>query len=214
MTQLVEQVRNTLSIFEHTHPDCVSVFVFDQSSAHKGFADNALNINSMNLHLGGKQKKLCDTIILLNNPDPAPGEEDSDTCRKVQHMCFPKDHPNPKLQGQPKGIRAVLEEWKSIWDKYNSIYAKWGTKVSKKCASCMKSQVLKDVEQRIEKANEMDQQGEMAVLDTMDEMMAPETMDKMPAPETETPPAVVDEWCCMYQILSLQDDFLKEKPII
>jgi len=95
--QLVEQVRNTLSIFKHTHPGCISIFVFDQSSAHEGFADNAPNINSMNLHLGGKQKKLHDTIIPLNNPDPAPGKEDSDTCGKVQHMCCPEDHPNPKL---------------------------------------------------------------------------------------------------------------------
>ena len=108
----------------------------------------------------------------------------------------------------------VLEEWKSVWDKYNSICAEQGTNISKKCASCTKSQVLKDAEQCVEKANKMDQQGETAVLDTMDEMMAPETMDKMPAPETETPPATVDEWYCMYQILSLQDDFLKEKPII
>jgi len=66
----MEQVRNTISIFEHTHPGCVSMFVFDQSSAHEGFAENALNVNSMNLHPGGVQKKLHDMIIPLNNPDP------------------------------------------------------------------------------------------------------------------------------------------------
>ena len=32
--------------------------------------------------------------------------------------------------------------------------------------------------------------------------------------ETKTPPAAVNEWCCMYQVLSPQDDFLTEKPLI
>jgi hypothetical protein len=89
-------------------------------SAHEGYADNALNINSMNLNPGGKQKKLQDTRIPLNNPGPAPGKED--TCRHIQSMCFPNDHSDPKLRGQPKGIRAVLEEHKSIWDKFTSIH--------------------------------------------------------------------------------------------
>lgn len=81
LKQLVEQVRVTIMVFEYTHPGCISIFVFDRFSAHGGFAEDALNINSMNLHPGGKQKKLCNTIILLNNLDPAPGEED--TCGKV-----------------------------------------------------------------------------------------------------------------------------------
>jgi len=81
-------------------------------SVHEGYADNALNINSMNINPGGKQKKLRDTRIPLNNPSPAPGEED--TCRHIQSMCFPDDHSDPKLRGQLKGIKAVLEEHKSI----------------------------------------------------------------------------------------------------
>ena len=44
---------------------------------HEGYADNALNIKSMNINPGGKQKKLQDTRIPLNNPGPAPGEEDT-----------------------------------------------------------------------------------------------------------------------------------------
>ena len=69
--------------------------MFDRSSAHEGFVENALNVNVMNLNPGGKQKKLRDTVIPLNNPDPAPGEED--TRGKVQHMCFPEDHETLQL---------------------------------------------------------------------------------------------------------------------
>jgi hypothetical protein len=41
-------------------------------------------------------------------------------------------------------------------------------------------------------------------------------IDKMTVPKIEIPPTAVDadEWCCIYWILSLQDDFLTEKPII
>jgi hypothetical protein len=99
-------------VFKHTYPGCIRDFVFDRSSVYKGFAEDALNINLMNLHPEGKQKKLYDTIILLNNLDLALGKED--TYGKVQHMCFPKDHEDLQLRGQPKGIRAVLEERKLV----------------------------------------------------------------------------------------------------
>jgi hypothetical protein len=77
LKQLIEQIKNTISIFELTHPDCTGVFIFDWSSAHEGFAEDALNINCMNVNPGGKQKRLRDTIILLNNPDPAPSKDDT-----------------------------------------------------------------------------------------------------------------------------------------
>jgi hypothetical protein len=77
LPQLLQQIKHALAVFEHTHPDCVGIWVFDRSSAHEGYADNALNINSMNINPGGKQKKLQDTRIPLNNPGPAPGEEDT-----------------------------------------------------------------------------------------------------------------------------------------
>ncbi len=59
------------------NPGCIAVFTFNWSSAHKGFANNALNINSMNIHPGGKQRKLCNTVIPHSNPDPTPGKEDT-----------------------------------------------------------------------------------------------------------------------------------------
>jgi len=77
LPQLLKQTKHALAVFKHTHPDCIGIFVFDRSSAHEGYADNALNVNSMNINPEGKQKKLHDTRIPLSNPDPAPGEEDT-----------------------------------------------------------------------------------------------------------------------------------------
>jgi hypothetical protein len=144
--------------------------VFDWSSAHGGFAEDALNVNAMNIHPTQKQKKLCDTIIPLNNLDPAPGEEDM--CGQIQKMCFPDDHEDPNLQGKPKGIRVVLMECKSVWDKYTMICKAHGAAIVGKCGMCTKSQVQKDKEYCAAKAEEMGQEedaipmGETTVLET------------------------------------------------
>ncbi len=202
LKQLIEQVRNTVAIFKYTHPNCVGVFVFDRSSAHEGFAEDALNVNAMNLNPGGKQKKMRNTVIPLNNPDPAPGDED--TRGTVQQMCFPEDHEDPQLRGQPKGIKAVLTERKSVWDKYNEICKARRTRVVKKCTQCTKSQVLKDAERRVAKVEEMEQQGDTIPMGETPVLEA----------DSETQSAAVDEWCCMYRVLALQEDFLTEKPMI
>jgi len=81
LPQLIKQVKTAIDVFNYTHPDCVAVFTFDWSSAHEGFAENALNVNNMNINPAGKQRKLRDMHIPCSNPDPAPGEED--TCGRV-----------------------------------------------------------------------------------------------------------------------------------
>ena len=98
----------------------------------------------MNVNPGGKQRKLHNAKIPLNNPDPAPGEED--TRGKIQQMSFLDDHHDPKLQGQPKGVRTVLQERKSVWNKYTAVCNERGTKITGKCALCTKSQTRKDAE--------------------------------------------------------------------
>jgi len=95
LLQLVKQLKSTIAIFGYTHPNCTGIFVFDRSSAHEGYAEDSLNVNSMNINPGGKQKKLHDTTIPLSNPGPAPGEED--TRGQQQKMYFPDDHSDPKL---------------------------------------------------------------------------------------------------------------------
>ena len=38
------------------------MFIFDQSSCHKAYADDALNASRMNVHPGGKQPCMRDTV--------------------------------------------------------------------------------------------------------------------------------------------------------
>ena len=194
LKQLIEQIKLTISIFEIANRNCIGVFVFDRSSAHEGFAEDALNVNHMNVNPGGKQKKLRDTIIPLSNLGPALGEEDTRGC--IQHMCFSDDHDDPELQGQPKGLRAVLMERKSVWDKYTDICKRRGAKVVGKCVACKKSQLRKDAERRVKLAEEME-----GNISTEDIKLVEEQV-----------PIAEDEWCCMHQVLSLQDDFRTEKP--
>jgi hypothetical protein len=170
------------------HPDCVGVFVFDQSSAHESYADDALNINNMNIGSGGQQRRLHDTMIPLSNPDLAPGKED--THGHTQKMCFPDDHPNLKLRGQPKGVKIVLKERKSVWDKYTSICDVHNTKIVGKCSSCTKSQVQKDAECRVALVHVMGQDEDISAADLANA-------------EHEVLPITADEWCCMSRVLSL-----------
>jgi hypothetical protein len=198
LPQLINQLEHTIKVFEHTHPDHVAIFVFDRSSAHEGFAEDALNINSMNVGHGKKQRKLRDTVIPLNNPEPAPGEED--TRGRVQKMCFPDSHPNPELRGQAKGIKNVLQERKSVWDKYTTICAERGTRQVGKCASCSKSQTQKDAERRVMFAEAAGEEG----------ITSPEDM----AVANSVTPSTSDVWCCMHRVLSMQEDFRTERPLI
>ena len=201
LPQLIEQVKIAIKIFDYTHPNCVAIFTFDRSSAHEGFAEDALNINNMNINPAGKQRKMHDTYIPLSNPGPAPGEEDTRGC--VQRMTFPDNHPDPKLRGQAKGIRAVLQERKSVWDKLESSCRQRKTNVVGKCASCAKSQKHKDAERRV------------AFVEATGEEDAASAEDIALA-DSDTPPAPDDshEWCCMHRVLALQEDFRSEKPLI
>ena len=70
LAQSIDQIKITIKVFEFTHPNCIGVFTFDCSSAHEGFAEDVLNINNMNINPGRKQRKLRNTIIPFNNPDP------------------------------------------------------------------------------------------------------------------------------------------------
>ena len=114
-------------------------------------------------------------------------------------MCFSNDHSNPTLRGQPKGIRAVLEERKSIWDKFTMLHKQHGPQCSKlvgKCGSCTKSQLRKDAERCIALADAMGQ----------DDSVKEEDIKHI---ENEVLLIANDNegWCCMYRVLVLQEDF-------
>jgi len=187
-----------IKIFDYTHLNCVAIFTFDQSSAHEGFAENALNINNMNINPAGKQRKMHDTYIPLSNLGPAPSEEDTHGC--VQQMTFPDNHPDLKLRGQAKGIRAVLQERKSVWDKLELSCRQCKTNVVGKCASCAKSQKHKDAEWRV------------TFVEATGEGTA--SAEDIAVADTLFTPDDSYEWCCMHCVLALQEDFRSEKPHI
>ncbi|KAH7925369.1 hypothetical protein BV22DRAFT_1011364 [Leucogyrophana mollusca] len=195
LPQLIKQTDNAADIFEYLHPSKVGIFIFDCSSAHEGLAPDALNVNNMNVNPGGKQTHLRDTVIPLSNPPPKPGQPD--TRGTPQSMVYPADHLDPNLAGKPKGMRAVLQERHSVWDE---LMTRRGGKVTGKCQSCQKSQAKKDAERRVAAAEAM---GQEELLNDNDVNQAEEVV---------APP--VDDWCCMYRVLSLQDDFAHEKPMI
>jgi hypothetical protein len=115
----------------------------------------------------------------------------------TQEMNYPDSHPNPKLQGQPKGIKAVLQECESVWDE---LMDRCNTKVVGKCKSYSKSQVKKDAEQYIVGAESMSQEEHVTEADL--------------AQAEETVVVTADNWCCMYWVMSLQADFVNEKPLL
>ena len=82
-----------ISIFEEAHPDCVALFIFDQSSAHASLGPDALCAFDINKTNGGKQRKQKDTVIPLNNPY-------AEFCGKPQKMTAETD--------KAKGLQQTL----------------------------------------------------------------------------------------------------------
>ena len=84
--KFLRQVDKALDIFDRKYPDITGLFIFDHAPCHKKVADDALNVDHMNVNPGGKQVTMRDTSWA--------GE--------VQKMVF--------TDGQPKGLKHVLEE--------------------------------------------------------------------------------------------------------
>jgi hypothetical protein len=59
--QLLLQCRVTLDLFELAYPGDVMCAIFDCSSNHQAFADDALVVSRMNVNPGGKQPSMHDT---------------------------------------------------------------------------------------------------------------------------------------------------------
>ena len=51
----MDQMTHAIDIFEYLHPNKVAIWLFNCSSAHEGLAEDALNVNNMNVNPGGKQ---------------------------------------------------------------------------------------------------------------------------------------------------------------
>ena len=86
--KFMHNVRGAVKIAKQKYPaiSYTVCWIFDQSSCHKAYAEDALNAKRMNLRPGGAQPQMRDTIW----------------AGKVQRMVMP--------DGTPKGIKMVLEE--------------------------------------------------------------------------------------------------------
>ena len=62
--QFMANIKDAVSITEFKYPPEKNtlVFIFDQSSCHKAFTENALNASRMNVRPGGKQPCMRDTV--------------------------------------------------------------------------------------------------------------------------------------------------------
>ena len=69
-----------------------------------------------------------------------------------------------------------------------------------KCRECKKSQAKKEAEKQVAEAEAMGQE------DTIADEDVTVVHDPIPAP--------TNNWCCMHWVLSLQDDFANENPMI
>ncbi len=93
--QLLAQVDRAIKIFEEAHPNCVALFVFDQSSAHASLGPDALRAFDMNKSNGGGQRKQKDTMIPMDNP-----------CAEFRG----KPQKMTTTEGKAKGLKQTLEE--------------------------------------------------------------------------------------------------------
>ena len=112
-------------------------------------------------------------------------------------MVYSSTHLDPELRGKAKGMKAVLQERESVWDELNT---RCNGKVVGKCKCCKKSQTKKDAERRVAAAEAMGQEDTL----TDDDISQPAEVVAAPA----------NQWCCMYRVLSLQEDFTNEKSLI
>ena len=84
---LIQMERATAIAAIKFPPDKFSkVWRFDQSSGHCAFKEDALNVNRMNVNVGGAQPRMCDTMW-----------DD-----RAQRMVL--------SDGRPKGLRLILQE--------------------------------------------------------------------------------------------------------
>ena len=88
--KFLKQVKKAIEIAKFKYPaeNFTLVWLFDQSSGHCAYKDDALNVNKMNVKPGGAQPKMRDT----------------EWNGEIQTMVLP--------DGRPKGMKLILEERK------------------------------------------------------------------------------------------------------
>ncbi|CAM9895827.1 unnamed protein product, partial [Chrysoparadoxa australica] len=126
-----QQVIDLLSCLEVLYPDCQIVFEIDYSANHGKWAEDALNVNNMNVFHGGKQTKLRDTVVTAGCLGTFPTKV-SLKAGDTQHMTYQAGDPPPfyaphlgiiEICGQAKGMKQVLFE-RGLWDPQNQMDGK------------------------------------------------------------------------------------------
>ena len=93
-------VKVAVPIFNATFPGCQAVFAFDNASNHYSYAAEALRVENMNPHPGGKQGTLREAFM---HGKGLP-----------QSMSFAQGYYNREIASKPKGIKRVLKE-RGLW---------------------------------------------------------------------------------------------------
>jgi hypothetical protein len=231
LNQLCDQVAIALKIFNEAYPGKIALFVFDNSSAHGGYATDALRAEKMNLGTAGKVPSMHDTWYL-----------DSNGVKRVQKMVFgevndptmafeenKKDETDAekhkRLKGKPKGIRVVLKERK-LWAVYEQLAQRNKKKLKLECDKC--SGKAAKAERRaarqellgksIALAYNLEDEGEEADDD------GPDTENITTAATSAIFPSIAGDLseedaraahgCCWRNIMMHQPDFLEERPRI
>ncbi|TFY55036.1 hypothetical protein EVG20_g9466 [Dentipellis fragilis] len=143
----------------------------------------------MNVKPGGQQPHMHDTIIPLDNAFGYAGQQQSFDF--PSHL--PEGHPDKSFEGKPKGMKQVLLERGYT---SQSLGFKGKKKLIGECAACKGRKARK-----VQSAD--DEAGTRAEDDYVDSEESEED-EEDDAPTT----------CCMRRILSLQDDFLKQKSLL
>lgn len=186
-------MKDAILIFNYKFPNAQAVFVFDCSSAHESFGSDALLAHKMNRHPGGEQPRMRDTII--------PGTD------QIQSMVFPDDHKgvdkdgNP-VAGKPKGMEQVLAERGLLPMLETAAKSRHG-KVVGACKLCRASQAEREKVAKEAKSRQAEIEG-----------LEPGCLARFGVSELDNRDGNRPVDCCMQRLLSLQDDFKNEKPLL
>ena len=169
----------------------MAVFIFDCSSAHEAYAEDALIAHKMNQGPGGQQPTMHDKI------NPLTG--------LVQTMSFPADSTKidakgALVAGKPKGMEQILKEHGILPEMTAKSL---NGKVVGVCKECKQSQVARDKARKEAKAREDEIEGSGL-----------EGLADRSKAEAEDADLQRSHSCCMRHVLSLQSDFLLEKPLL
>jgi hypothetical protein len=157
----------------------------------------------MNLGPGGKQSHLRDTIIPSDDPhipEVLRGQP--------QMMCYPINHVDQSLAGQPKGIKQVLTE-RGLWQYYSGARNQARLPpLNLKCKQCLASGAVKEAEAR---ARNLTKQAEAQGYFINQDACFREEIGTIAAADSQ-PSNLKD--CCWSQIMACQSDFLAERSLL